>query len=74
MLKEWVKSKGGPVAVSEKLGVTPAAVRSWLRCESTPRPKIMVEIMRLSKGRVTLVAIVKETGMAKRNKANVKRG
>ncbi len=71
MLRDWVKSKGGPLAVSEKLGVTAAAVRSWLRRESTPRPRVMIEIMRLSKGKVTLVGIVKET--AKRKKANVKR-
>ncbi len=60
-LSEWVRKEGGAVPVALKLGTTPHAVRYWLKGIFTPRPKTMLQIVALSKGKVSLAEIVIET-------------
>lgn len=58
---KWIKSQGGPTPVAQKLGITSACVRYWLRRDATPRLRVMKKIVKLSKGQVTLDTIVRET-------------
>lgn len=60
-LERWVRILGGPKEAAFILKVTPHTVRSWLRSESCPRPRVMQEIWRLSRGKVSFETIIGET-------------
>lgn len=60
-LKTWVARQGGPIAAGRLLGVHPTTVRAWLKGRASPRPLVMRQIVRLSKGLVTYAEIVAET-------------
>lgn len=59
--KAWIIQKGGAGVVAEMLGVTPHTVRTWLRSEATPRPKVMTKVIVESRGRVRYQDIIQET-------------
>jgi len=54
----WVAARGGPNKVGPLLGVTPHAVRHWLRGDSIPRPKTLNKILHFSRGRVKLLHVL----------------
>ena len=51
---KWIAKSGGPLTVALRLGVTETTVRYWLRGDTSPTARLMIEIVRLSKGEVTL--------------------
>lgn len=55
-LQDWVRAKGGAVKTSRLLGVTPHAVRTWVRRENYPRLSMMTKIAR--KSGLTFIEIV----------------
>lgn len=60
-LYDWVYKKGGPNIIAPKLGVTGHAVRRWFQRYNSPRAETMLRIVELSKGRVSLETIIRET-------------
>ena len=60
-LETWIKESGGAIKVAKALKTTPYCIWFWLRGERTPRPKMMLKIHKLSKGKVSLETIIKET-------------
>lgn len=57
----WVEKEGGSNVVAEKLGVTGAAVRYWLRGNYSPQAVTIMKILKLAKGDVSFEDIVKES-------------
>lgn len=60
-LSEWIAANGGRAAVARRLGVSPQAVHYWLNRKASPQVKTMKRIEEISKGQVTISAIVDET-------------
>lgn len=60
--KNWVDKCGGPDKAGKALGVTPWAVRVWLRKEGHPKLSTMLKIVKITKGKLSLEKIMKETG------------
>lgn len=64
-LKRWIESRGGSVKVAKKLGVHDRTVRFWMEGLCCPRSEKLFEIVRLSRGKVSVQQIVRETQGAK---------
>lgn len=64
-LKEWVRSKGGPEKVAERFDLHPRTVWLWLEGRTSPTAKMMVRLVRASKGDLTCDQIVSETQRVK---------
>jgi DNA-binding transcriptional regulator YdaS (Cro superfamily) len=54
----WVLQVGGADAAAKLLGVTPDAVRKWMRGDRRPRPAMMLHIEHVSKGVVSRTALL----------------
>lgn len=67
-LSTWITKSGGTVAVGKLLGVTHNRVHAWLTGKSLPRPALMLEIVKLSKGVVTFDSMVAEEKKRKASK------
>lgn len=65
----WVTKQGGAVALSKKLNVTSASVRTWLRGESVPRLGTMREIYKLSHGKISYADILKSIERTNKRKS-----
>lgn len=66
----WVSAHGGAEKLAKELGVTAHAVRWWLRRQGWPNVKVMIEIVRLSKGKLSFNDII----AACKPRTTVKRG
>lgn len=62
-LGDWI-IKTGPKKVANLTGMDPSTVSSWRNYETVPRPKTMVLIHKLTKGKVSYRTII-ETFVAK---------
>lgn len=51
-LNEWITEQGGVRAAAEKLGESPAAVRSWYYAERAPKLQTAIKIIEISERRV----------------------
>lgn len=51
-LNEWITEQGGVRAAAEKLGESPAAVRSWYYAERAPKLQTAIKIIEASERRV----------------------
>jgi hypothetical protein len=60
-LRSWITSQGGAERLSKKLNLTAYAVRCWLRRETTPKPETMLLIYKLSKRKLPIETIIKDT-------------
>lgn len=67
-LQKFIEQSGGAVLLAEKLNITPHCVRIWARGEGVPRVKIIAELVRLSKGRLTPGRIFEECSRNKGKK------
>ncbi len=56
-LRAWIEKKG-PKEVAKLLKVDPATVSLWRAHRSLPRPRFMVAINRLSRGKVSYQQMV----------------
>lgn len=65
-LAEWISAQGGRCAVARQLGISRDTIHYWLAKKTSPRLKTMRKIEKLSGGRVTVEAILHETGAFKR--------
>jgi len=58
-LKEWLNSIGKtPEWLADELGVTAKTVRCWIRGEYLPRGRRLSQIVDLSKGKVSAMAVL----------------
>lgn len=55
---QWVEKSGGVPRLAVLLGVTPHAVRVWVRGHGTPRASMIAKIIRLSKNKLSFEDIV----------------
>ncbi len=69
-LQAWIKETG-VLKVRKELDVDPATVNYWKMGRSLPRPKYLVKINKLSKGRVTYAEMI-ETYVKKARNNNTK--
>jgi DNA-binding transcriptional regulator YdaS (Cro superfamily) len=53
----WVNKVGGADAAAKLLGVTPDAVRKWMRGDRCPRPAMAAKIEQISLGEVSRSAL-----------------
>lgn len=60
-LRSWITSQGGAERLSKKLHLTPYAIRCWLRRETTPKPATLLLIYKLSKKKLSIETIIKDT-------------
>lgn len=60
-LNQWVKQYGGAEKLAVKLEITPHAVRNWMRGDDVPRPKHLVQLVKLSKGKLSFESILTAT-------------
>lgn len=58
-LKSWIESTG-PTKVAYKLKVCESAVRQWHRGYCLPRPEIMRDIKRMTKGRLSYATMIED--------------
>lgn len=65
-IRKWVDEFGGIKKLALELDVGEHQVRKWLRGEATPRPALLKQIIRLSKGELTFEVIYKETSRSKK--------
>jgi DNA-binding transcriptional regulator YdaS (Cro superfamily) len=54
----WVKDSGGAGEVAKLLGVSPDAVRKWMRGDRRPRPEMAAAIERVSGGAVQRASLI----------------
>lgn len=59
--KTWVAESGGTVKVAKLLNVTPRSVRFWLSRRGAPKYRSAEKIVKLSKGRLTLISVIEQT-------------
>jgi DNA-binding transcriptional regulator YdaS (Cro superfamily) len=52
-LETYLDENGGAVTLAKELGVSPEAVRLWVRGDRLPKPVTAMRIERLTDGRVT---------------------
>jgi DNA-binding XRE family transcriptional regulator len=52
-LAAWVDSQGGAIPLARKLGITPHAIRFWVRGLNHPTVKLAKKIIRLSKNKLS---------------------
>lgn len=64
-LQAWIDSKG-PMNVAHLLKVDSSTVHTWKAGTSLPRPKIMVHIHQLSRGRVTYKSMIETVARNKK--------
>jgi DNA-binding transcriptional regulator YdaS (Cro superfamily) len=69
-LSTWISAEGGREAVARKLGVTPSAIHYWLKKGNLPRPRVIVQIGKLSGGQVTVGDIWDEVLAPKKSRKN----
>lgn len=62
-LKVWI-IKTGPKKVAKMLNVDPSTVSSWKTNGTLPRPKVMVKINKLTKGRVSYREMIENAAKA----------
>lgn len=58
-LAQWIETTG-PKIVSKTLRVDPSAVSAWRNGHSCPRPKYLVRINAMSKGRVKIDSVIRQ--------------
>ena len=54
----WVEKVGGADPAADLLGVTPDAVRKWMRGDRCPRAPMLVKIEQVSGGEVPRTALL----------------
>lgn len=64
-LKEWVRANGGTEGVARRFNINDRTVRLWLAGVTSPTAKMMVRLVRASKGSLTCDQIVSETQRVK---------
>jgi DNA-binding transcriptional regulator YdaS (Cro superfamily) len=55
---KWVEKVGGAETAASQLGVTPDAVRKWMRGDRCPRAPMLVKIEQVSCGEVPRTALL----------------
>ncbi len=56
-LRTWIEETG-PKVIAQKLKVDPSTVSAWRNGQAFPRPKRLVQLHQLSKGKVTYEAMI----------------
>lgn len=58
-LNEFIKEYGGATKLAAKLNMGEQAVRVWMRGDGSPSAKVIDEIIKISKGKLTFDDIFK---------------
>jgi transcriptional regulator with XRE-family HTH domain len=56
-LSTWIQDTG-PKEIAKKIGVDPSTVSNWRQGKAFPRPRRLMQIFALSKGKVTYAEMV----------------
>lgn len=59
--ERWVREFGGTKKLADALGISQQAVQHWLNGYCNPNATTCVEILKLSRGKLKLTDILKET-------------
>lgn len=56
--QKWLVDIGGPNVLASKLGVSNYVVNHWKRGDGWPRISIILEIVRMSKGKLSIEDVI----------------
>lgn len=59
--QKWLVDFGGPTVLAGKLGVSTYVVNHWKRGDGWPRISIILEIVRLAKGKLSIEDVIEST-------------
>ena len=69
---KWIESQGGPKEVARLLGTESPTVKAWINGRASPRPQLMIKLVKLGKGAFDYKDIVLETTRVKKVKTQDK--